>query len=87
MVSLAIDHGNHVVVYKKAYNTEDSRQILHTMPIGSDWVRVNIINPLDENASLPIPHNEMKTVGEVVGAFIVLPKKLITLDSRVCCQN
>ena len=53
-VSLAIDDGNCVVAYEKVYNMEDFGQILHTMPIGSDWVRVIIIDLLDENAPLAI---------------------------------
>jgi len=53
------------------------------MSIGFNCVRASIVDLLNENASLAISHCEMTTVGEAVGAFIVWPKKLITLDTQV----
>ena len=84
---MAIDQGNCVVAHIKAYNMGDSDQIIHTVTIEFDCVRVNIIDPLDENAPLLISHREMTTIIEAVGAFIAWPKKLITLHTQVCCQN
>ena len=55
---LDIDLGNRVVVYEKAYNIEHSGQVLHTVPLGSNCVRVRIHDPLDDNAPLPIPHRD-----------------------------
>ena len=65
------------------YNTEDFGHILHTMPIEFDCVRVTTVDPLIENAPLPISHGEMVTAGEAVGSFIAWPKRLITLGSQV----
>ena len=36
-------------------------------------------------APLSIPHGVMTIVGNVVGAFIVWSKKLVTLNTRICC--
>jgi len=48
---------------------------------------MSIHDLLNDNAPLPISQGEMTTVSEVVGAFIAWPKKLVTLDAHVCCQN
>jgi len=56
--------------HTKNIQHEDSDQVLHTVIIGSEWVRVSIIDPLDENALLLVPHDEMKTFNDAVGAFI-----------------
>ena len=76
LISLAIDHGNFIVAFGKAYNMEDACQVLHTISLGSDCVRLSIHDPLDDSAPLSISHSEMITVSDVVGAFIVWPKNL-----------
>ena len=34
LISLAIDHGNFIVAFGKAYNMEDACQVLHTISVG-----------------------------------------------------
>ena len=64
---------------EELFNTGDE-QIIHTGPIGSDNIRVSIVDPLDMDALLPIPRDEMTTVRDAIGTFVSWPKKLITLD-------
>ena len=70
-----------------SYNKEDASQILHTVPLGSNYVTVGIHDHLDDNAPLPISHSELTTASDAFTAFIVWPKKFITLDTRVYFQN
>ena len=62
-----------------SYNTEDASQILHTVPLGSNYIRVGIHEHLDDNAPLPIPHSELTTVSDAFIAFIVWPRNLSLL--------
>ena len=82
LVDLAIEHENHVVAHGRAFNTDDD-QIIHTVLIGTDNIRVSIMNLLDMDALLPIPRDEMTTVRDAIDSFVSWIKKLITLDTRV----
>ena len=59
-----------VVTRERAYNTNGDNQALHGHALGSDNVKVSIIDPLDINAYLPYPTEEMIPVGDAVGSFI-----------------
>ena len=83
LVDLAIKHENRVVAHRWAFNTGDD-QIIHNGQIVSDNIRVSIVDPLDMDSLLPIPREEMTTVHDAIGSFVSWPKKLITLDTRVC---
>ena len=45
LVDFAIEQENHVVAYKKVFNTGDD-QFIHTGSIGSDNIIVSIVDPL-----------------------------------------
>jgi len=59
-----------VVTRGRAYNTNGDNQVLHNQALGSDNVKVSIIEPLDINAYLQYPTDEMTIVVDVVGSFI-----------------
>ena len=79
---LAIEHGNSIAAYERAFNTSDD-QFLHTESLGSNDIRVSIVDPLDIDVLLPIPRDEMTTNGDAIGGLVSWPKKFITLDARV----
>ena len=45
------------------------------------------MKPLDINAYLPYPTDEMITIGDVVGSFIAWPIGLVSLHAQICYQN
>jgi len=59
-----------VVARGRAYNTNGDNQVLHGQALGSDNIKVSIIEPLDINAYLSYLTEEMITVGDAVGSFI-----------------
>ena len=83
LVDLAIEHENRVVAHGRTFNTGDD-QIIHTGPIRSDNIRVNIMDPSDMDDLLPISRDEMTIVRDAIGSFVPWLKKLITLNTRVC---
>ena len=74
------------MMHGRAFNIGDD-QFIHTGPLGSDNVRVSIVDPVDMDTLLPIPHDEFTTVRDAISDFISWPKKLITLDARVLLSN
>ena len=75
LVDLAIQHENRVVAHGRAYNTDD-HQIIHTGPIGSDNIIVNIVDPLDMDVLLPISRDEMTIIRDAIGNFVSWLKNL-----------
>ena len=69
LVDLAIEYENRVVAHGWAFNIGDD-QIIHTRPIGSDNIRVSIMDPLDMNALLLILRDEMTTVRDAISSFL-----------------
>ena len=67
----------------RAFNTGDD-QFIHTGPTRFDNIRVSIVDSLDMDALLPVSRDEMITVYDAIGSFVSCPKKLITLDVRIC---
>ena len=61
--------------------------MLHGHALRSDNIKVNIIKPLDINAYLSYPTDEMTIVNDVVGSFIAWPIELVSLHAQVCYQN
>jgi len=57
---LAIEH-------ERAFNTNDD-QLIHIGPITSDNIRVRIVGPLDMDALLPIPRDEMIIVRDAISS-------------------
>ena len=86
LVTLAIKNDNHVVAHERAFNTGDD-QFIHTGPLGSDNVRVSIVDPVDMDALLSIPRVEITTVHDAISGLISWLKKLVTLDARVRLSN
>jgi len=78
--------GNHVVAHGRAFSTCND-QVIHTGPLGSDNVRVIIVDPVDMDALLLIPRDEITIVHDAIGGFISWRKKLVTLDARVRLSN
>ena len=58
-----------VVAHRRACNTNGDNQILHGHVLGSDNVKISIVEPLDINVYLPYPTDEMTTVGDVASFF------------------
>ena len=69
LVDLAIEHENCVVAHGRAFNTGDNK-IIHIGPIGSDNIKVSIMDPLDMNALLLILRDEMTTVRDAISSFL-----------------
>ena len=72
-----------VVAHRRAYNTNGDNQVLHGDALGYDNVKVSIIEPLDINAYLLYPTENMITVGDAVGSFIAWPIGLVSLHVQV----
>ena len=64
-----------VVARGRAYDTDGDNQVLHGYALGSDNVKVSIIEPLDINAYLLYPIEEMITVGDAVDFFYCVANK------------
>ena len=86
MATLAIENDNCIVAHGRAFNTGDD-QFIHTGPLGSDNIRMNIVDPVDMNTLLHISRDEITIVRDAIGGFISWSKKLVTLDVRVCLSN
>ena len=80
---MIIEYENRVVTHGRDFNIGDD-QFIHTGPIRSDNIRVSVMDPLDMYALLPVSRDEMITVYDAIGSFVSCPKKLITLDVRIC---
>ena len=80
---MIIEHENRVLTHGRDFNIGDD-QFIHTESIRSDNVGVSMVDPLDMDALLPISRDEMITVHDAIGSFVLWPKKLITLDTRIC---
>ena len=76
-----------IVARGTAYNTNGKNQVHHSLALGSDNVKVSFIEPLDINAYLSYPTDEMTTVGDDVGSFIAWPIGLISLYAQICNLN
>ena len=76
-----------VVAHGRAYNINGDNQMLYSHALRFDNVKVRIIEPLDINAYLPYPTDEMTTVGDVIGFFIAWPIGLVSLHAQFYYQN
>jgi len=71
-----------IVTRERAYNSNDDNQMLHGHALGSDNIKVSIIESLDINTYLPYPTDKMTTVGDDVGSFIAWPIDLFLCMPR-----
>ena len=86
LVDLAIEHGDRVVAQGRAFNTGDD-QFLHTRPLGSNNLKVSVMDPLDMDALLSISYDEMTIGRDTSGGFVSWSKRLVTLDAWVCSSK
>ena len=86
LVTLAIKNDNCIVTHGRAFNTGDD-QFIHNGPLGSDNIRMNIVDPVDMNTLLQISRDEITIVHDAIGGFISWSKKLVTLNAWVRLLN
>jgi len=72
-----------VVARGRVYNINCDNQVLHGQSLGSDNFKVSIIEPMNINAYLPYPTDEMTTIGDVADSFIAWPIGLVSLHVQV----
>ena len=79
---MAIENGKCFVVHEGVFNIRND-QFIHTGLLGSDNVKVGIVDPVDMDALQPIPHEKITTISDAIDGFFSWPKKLVTLDARL----
>ena len=67
----------------KVHNTMG--EVLHHKPLPSRYLKVSIDISLEEGTLLPIPDevSDATLVGEVIGAFVAWPSRLVRIDDEV----
>ena len=76
-----------VVALGRAYNTNGDNQMLYGDALGSNNIKVSIIEPLDINGYLSYPTEKMITISDAVDSFIAWPIRLVSLHAHICYQN
>ncbi|KAL8153817.1 LOW QUALITY PROTEIN: hypothetical protein V2J09_011577 [Rumex salicifolius] len=77
------DSGNSIVATGKVFNTYGTQPVmLHNKALESGYMKVTVIDPMVQDAPLPIPTDEAYTVFEAVGAFVAWPSNLIFRKTR-----
>lgn len=76
---LYIDGNTHVVAYANVYRLGAN---IHNQVLNNDMVRVAITKVIYANAKVPVPTEEVTTVGETPNTFIKWPKRLLQLTSN-----
>ncbi|KAL8153820.1 hypothetical protein V2J09_011580 [Rumex salicifolius] len=77
------DSGNAIVATGKVFNTYGTEPVmLHNKALESGYMKVTVIDPMVQDAPLPIPTDEAYTVYEAVGAFVAWPSNLIFRKTR-----
>lgn len=75
---------NNIVALGTMFWKRGPNELLHTVPLGEDNMRVSIDVVKVEDALLPIPiSEEQATVGAAVGCFVAWPKNLIFFAPEV----
>lgn len=75
---------NNIVALGTMFWKSGPNELLHTVPLGEDHMRVSIDVVKVKDALLPIPiSEEVATVGDAVGCFVAWPKDLIFFAPEV----
>ncbi|XP_004487156.1 uncharacterized protein [Cicer arietinum] len=75
---LYVDNFLHVVAYGNAYKIGPT---IHNQILDNDMVKVVVDEVLDANVQVPMPTDEVKTVGQAPNNFIQWPKRFIRIVS------
>lgn len=64
-------------------NVEDSKQLIHGIPLGEGNVRVSIVRSVVDEALIPFPiKDEIMTVHDAIGTCVAWPKALIIFPTE-----
>nr|WNP90956.1 hypothetical protein [Medicago sativa] len=75
---LYVDDFLHAVAYGNIYKLGPT---IHNQILENDMVRVVVSEVLDANAQVPMPTDEVETVGQALNNFIQWPKRLVEIVS------
>ena len=75
---LYVDDFLHAVAYGNIYKLGPT---IHNQILENDMVRVVVSEVLDANAQVPMPTDEVETVGQALNHFIQWPKRLVEIVS------
>ncbi|XP_058195235.1 uncharacterized protein LOC131311701 isoform X1 [Rhododendron vialii] len=85
---LAVGSVNNIVALGTMFWKSGPNELLHTVPLGEDHMRVSIDVVKVKDALLPIPiSEEVATVGDAVGWFVAWPKDLIFFAPEVASKK